>query len=180
MVADQIINHVVTLIGLGEIFFGVIDHVIGADRFHKIDIARAANSRDLRAERFRDLNRESTDAAGRAVDQNFLSGLNVSFVAQTLQCRQPGNGDRTRLFECDVAWFHHDGAIRLDADVIRHGPVFCAENFVAWLEVRYIFSNCFDDAGEVGAEARVLRLAHSTHWPHQPAAPDRVSVDRID
>ena len=31
MVADQIVDHVVMLIGLGEIFFGVIDHVIGAD-----------------------------------------------------------------------------------------------------------------------------------------------------
>ena len=45
MVADQIVDHVVTLIGLGKIFLGVIDHVISADRFHKIDIARAANSR---------------------------------------------------------------------------------------------------------------------------------------
>src|SRR4030095_711760 len=43
MIADQIVEHVVTLIGLGEIFLGVIDHVVGADRFYKIDIARAAN-----------------------------------------------------------------------------------------------------------------------------------------
>ena len=58
MVPNQIKDHVVTLIGLGKIFFRVINHVIGADRFHKIDIARAANSRDLGAERFRDLHRE--------------------------------------------------------------------------------------------------------------------------
>ena len=131
MVADQIVDHVVMLIGLGEIFFGVIDHVIGADRFHKIDIARAANSRDVCAERFRDLNRESANSSGCAVDQDFLSGLNVPFVAQTLQCRQRGNGDRTRLFECDVARFGNNRTLGLDANVVRHGPVLRAEDFVA-------------------------------------------------
>src|SRR5438105_11176451 len=85
MIADQIINHVVMLIRLRKIFPGVIDHVISADRFHQIDVARAANAGDLGAECFRDLDGKSADAARRAVDQNFLSGLNVSLVAETLQ-----------------------------------------------------------------------------------------------
>src|SRR4029453_16710933 len=123
MVANQVVDHVVMLIRLGEIFFGVIDYAIRSDRFHQIDISRAANSRDVCAERFRDLNRESANSSGCAVDQGLLSGLNVPFVAQTLQCRQPGNGDRTRLFECDVARFHHNGALGLDTNVIRHRAV---------------------------------------------------------
>ena len=70
-------------IALGEILFCVIDHVIGTERFDKIDIARAANTRYIRAERFRDLDRERADAARRAVDEDFLARLNFSFVAQT-------------------------------------------------------------------------------------------------
>src|SRR5258707_8210530 len=81
MVPDQIVDHVVTLIGLSKIFFCVIDNAIGADRFHKIDITRAADSSDLGAERFRDLDGERADAARRAVDQDLLSGLNSSLVA---------------------------------------------------------------------------------------------------
>src|SRR5438552_2725222 len=85
MVADQIIDHVVMLVSLRKIFLGVIDHMISADRFHKIDIVSAANAGHLCAERLGDLHRESADTARRAVDQNFLSGLNVSLVAKTLQ-----------------------------------------------------------------------------------------------
>src|SRR5207237_2554619 len=94
MVADQIIDHVVMLIRLRKIFPGVIDHVIGADRFHKIDIPRAADSSYFCAECFRDLDGKSADAARRAVDQNFLSGLAVSLVAETLS--RCDSGDRHR------------------------------------------------------------------------------------
>src|SRR5437868_14584826 len=99
MVADQIVDHVVTLIGLGKILLDVIDHVIGADRLHKIDIARAANTGDLSSERFRDLDRESADPPRGAVNQNFLSSLNVSFVTKTLQRRDSGDSNRAGLLE---------------------------------------------------------------------------------
>ena len=82
---------------LGEIFFGVINHVIGADRADKIDIARAANAGHFRAERFRDLHRESADAAGRTVHQDLLTGLNVTFVAETLQRGDGRDWNRSRL-----------------------------------------------------------------------------------
>src|SRR3989441_12642519 len=99
MVPDQIVDHVVTLIGLSKIFFCVIDNAIGTDRFHKIDIARAADSSHVCAESLRDLDGESANAARRAVDQNFLSGLNVPFVAQTLQRGDSGDSDRAGLLE---------------------------------------------------------------------------------
>src|SRR2546423_15583533 len=177
MVPDQIVDHVVTLIGLSKIFFCVIDHAIGADRFHKIDIARAANSGDLSAERLRDLDGESADAARRAVDQNFLSALNVSLVAKTLQCGEAGDRNRARLFECDVVWFHHGRPIRFHADVIRYRPVLRAKNFVAWLEVCDILSNCLDHTGEIGSEAGIFWLAHAADWAYQPSASDHVAID---
>jgi len=102
MVPDQIVDHVVTLIGLSKIFFCIIDNAIGADRFTRSTLARATDSSHVCAERLRDLDGESANATGCAVDQNLLPGLDVSFVAQTLQCREPGNCDRAGLFECDV------------------------------------------------------------------------------
>ena len=40
------------LVALGEILFGVIDDVIGAERLHKFEIPRAANAGYLCAEDF--------------------------------------------------------------------------------------------------------------------------------
>src|SRR5207248_416080 len=88
MVANVIENDVVTFAALGEILFGVIDDVIGTNGPDKIDIPCAANSRDLCAKSLGELHGEGPYASGRAVDQNFLSGLNLSF-AQALQRRKP-------------------------------------------------------------------------------------------
>src|SRR5438876_12438846 len=106
MVPDQIVDHVVTLIGLSKIFFCVINTTVGADRFHKIDTARAADCSHFYAERLRDLDSESANAARCAVGQNLLSGLNLPFVAPTLQCGEPGDCDWPRLLECNVGRFH--------------------------------------------------------------------------
>ncbi len=75
MVINVIKNYVVTLITFGEILFGVINDVICADGADKIDIAGAANSRDLSAERFGDLYGECPNTSGRAVDQDLLPRL---------------------------------------------------------------------------------------------------------
>ena len=50
MVSDKIEDQVVTLVALGEIFLGVIDHVVRADGSDKIDIPRAADAGDFGAE----------------------------------------------------------------------------------------------------------------------------------
>ena len=49
MISHIVEHHVVTFRALGEILFGVIDYVIGTERFDKIDIARAANAGHIRA-----------------------------------------------------------------------------------------------------------------------------------
>ena len=96
MVANVIENHVVALVALGEILFCVIDDVIGANRSDKIDIPRAANSRDLRAKRFADLHGKGSYTAGGTVDQHLLPGLNLS-LAQALQGSKSGPGERGSL-----------------------------------------------------------------------------------
>ena len=72
MIRDVVQNHVVLLLTFGEILFCVINDAIGAERSDKIDIPRAAHAGDVRAERFRDLDRERADAAGCAINQDFL------------------------------------------------------------------------------------------------------------
>ena len=83
MISHIIENHIVTFLALGEIFFGVIDYVVGAERADKIEIARAADAGHICAKGFCNLDCESAYAAGRAVDQNFLPCLNLSLLAQT-------------------------------------------------------------------------------------------------
>src|SRR5881409_3141552 len=101
MVVNVVEDHVVTLVALREIFFRVIDDVIGADRSDKIDIARAANRRNLRAKKFGDLNGERSDTSSRAVNENLLPGLNIS-LAQTLQRNESGQRQGGCLFKGDV------------------------------------------------------------------------------
>ena len=68
MISHIIEHHVVTFRALGEIFFGIIDDMIGTERFHKIDIPRAANAGHIRTQRFRDLDCKRANTAGRAVN----------------------------------------------------------------------------------------------------------------
>ena len=49
MIVYQIIDYVVTLLAFCVVLFCVIDHVIGAQRLHEIDIARATDAGDFRA-----------------------------------------------------------------------------------------------------------------------------------
>src|SRR5207245_11302536 len=114
----------------------------------------------------RDLDGESANAARRAVDQNFLPGLKSSFVAQPLQCGEPGNRNRAGLLKGDVRRLQNRGVISEDADVIGHGSSLRSENFVARFEVGYIFSNCFHDAGEVTAESGVLGFSQTGYRAH--------------
>src|SRR6266404_8399834 len=109
MVGNVIEDHVVTLVALGEIFIRVINDVIGADGSDKIDIPCAANSRDLCAKRFGDLHGECSYTSGRAVDQDLLSGLNLS-LAQALQRSKSGERDRSRLLKRHVRWLHDQGS----------------------------------------------------------------------
>src|SRR5947207_15881166 len=102
MVTNEIEDQVVTFGPIGEIFFGIINHVIGSDRADKLDVARAANAGHFRAERFRELHRESTNASGRPVHQALLTGMNVTFVAETLQRGDGRDSNRGRLLEWDV------------------------------------------------------------------------------
>src|SRR5438552_511390 len=161
MIADQIENEIVTLIRLGEIFFRVVDHVIGADRPNKIDIASAADAGHLSAICFRNLHRKRADTARSAVDQNFLPFLKFSVAAQALQRRNRRNRHRARFFESDVPRLEHNRPVVTNADVFRKRAGFRAKHFVTWFERGYVFADRFNSASEVSTRSRESRFAQS-------------------
>ena len=105
-----------------------------------------------------DLHGESTDAAGGAVDQHFLARNQLALVAQRLQRRDRCNGNRGGLFEAEPGGLQRD-PLFVGQRVLAEGPEADAEDFVARLELGDPGADGRDDAGEVRANPRVMRLA---------------------
>src|SRR4051794_17191234 len=147
MVPNEIENQVVALRTLGEVFLRVVYDVIGADGSNEIDISRAAHARDFSPKCLCYLHRECSDASGRAVHQNFLSGLNLSLVTKTLQRGNRRNRHSGRLLEGHIGWLAYDSSIGQHTNVFRKGSIPPTENFIASLEARDTFANGFNCAG---------------------------------
>ena len=148
--------------------------------FHQFDIARAADTGYFRAVVFRELHGECADAAGRAVDQDFLARFDLTFVAQALQRRECRNRHGRSLLEGHICRLGRDRAALADYDILRDGAVRTAEYFVARLETRDALTDGFDRAGEVDPDAHILRRAEAGREAHEiRRAAHRVPVDRI-
>src|SRR5215212_1271546 len=78
-------DQVIVLPILGEILPSVIYDMVCTYRAHHVHLARAAHTGYLGPERFGDLHGERTHTTGRAVDQNLLTLLDLSFIAKPLQ-----------------------------------------------------------------------------------------------
>jgi hypothetical protein len=57
-------HQVVALASPGEVLARVVEDLVGAELGRLLDVPCAADSRDFRAERLRDLDRERADATG--------------------------------------------------------------------------------------------------------------------
>jgi hypothetical protein len=57
-VAPDVEDHVVAMCAVGEVVAGVVDYVVCADRADRVDLGRAAHTRDLGSEALGDLHRE--------------------------------------------------------------------------------------------------------------------------
>ena len=71
----------------------------------------AGDGRHACAVGFGDLHRERAHAAGRAVDEYVLTALNLSQIAQPLEGREAGQGDRGRFVKCQIARFARGQAL---------------------------------------------------------------------
>ncbi len=95
----------------------------------------------------------------RAIDQDLLAGLNLSFVAKTLQSGDSRYGNRSRLLEGYVRGFERDRAIGQDAHILGQGSVFPTEHLIARFELRHILADRLDPPCEVLAPDVSLRCA---------------------
>ena len=91
------------MLTLGEVLPGVVDDAVRAERLDQVDVPRAADAGDLRSERLGDLHGERPDATGGAVDQDFLSRLNLPLVAKRLEGGDRRDWHGRSLFEGQVA-----------------------------------------------------------------------------
>src|SRR6266481_1731289 len=184
MIADVVENYVVAFsirgIRFREILLGVINDVIRADGADHVHISGAAYGGYVCAEGFGDLHSEGSDASGGAVDQDFLSRLNMPLVTKTLQrseCRyRYGRG----LFERDVLWF--DDECRLgSAKILGKGSFAQAEDGIAWFELGDVLADGFDLAGHINAGSFDFWFAQPEQYASDVrSAFHEVRVKRID
>src|ERR1700730_1990001 len=152
MVRNVVENYVVAFRAFGEILFRVIDDVIRAERSHKIDILRTADTGHIRAERLGDLHREGSHTSRRAVDQDLLTGLNFSLITKRLQSGDARDVDRSRLFKSDASGFQCDCALGAPTYKLGKGASSSTENIIAWFELSNILTDRFDRSGKVNAQ----------------------------
>jgi hypothetical protein len=62
---------------IGEVLRRVIDHVVGPERSHELDVGAAAHGVHVRAEVLRQLHGEYAEAARRSMDENPFARLHV-------------------------------------------------------------------------------------------------------
>src|SRR5436309_10358483 len=158
MVWNIVENYIVTLIALGEVFFGVINDVICAERSNQIDIPRAAHAGHICTERFRDLHGERADASRRTVNQDLLPRLNFSLVSKRLQRRDSSYIDRSRFLKREVRRFQRNCSVRAWTNVLGKGTSSSAEDIIAWFELGDVFAHVFNRAGKIDAQSCVLWL----------------------
>src|SRR4029450_2738282 len=106
-ILDVVEEQVVALLAFGEIFFRVVDDVIGTERARYLHVSRADDCCDFSVERLRDLERECSDPARCAVDQNFLGGGELP-GAQPLQRGWAPRGNGSGLLEGDASRLRGD------------------------------------------------------------------------
>src|SRR5574341_596354 len=104
-IQDQIILFSI----LGKVFPSVINDVVCAERAHKVQLAGVIYASYFSAIQFCKLDSKRTGPAARAINQNFLAWLDLTFFTNPLQ------GDHSRLrngccfLECQVGWFQCPG-----------------------------------------------------------------------
>ena len=96
-VAPDVENKVVAPVAVGDVGLRVVDHMIGAERAHHVDLLGARHAGNVRSEGLRDLHGKRPDAPRRSDDQHALSGLEAPAVAEGLQSGDGGDGTRGLL-----------------------------------------------------------------------------------
>jgi hypothetical protein len=158
---DNVKDQVILFSVLGEVFAGVIDDLVRAQRAQKIQLAGVIHRGYLRPVEFRKLHGKHAGAAAGAINQHPVARLNLPLVANPLQGDDGRLGNGRGLLEGQPGWFERHGCTP-NADIlgkpiaIAHG---FAKDFITRLKRLVVSANRFNLAGDVRAEYRAARFA---------------------
>ena len=124
--AQDVEDQVVGLSVLGEVLFGVIDDLIGAQRLHVFQPRGAADPGDFCAVVLRKLDCGRADSAGRAVDQHLLAGLDFA-PAQEAHRHDRAVGHGGGFCVAHVGRLHGQRAVFRHAQILGIGAHALAE-----------------------------------------------------
>jgi hypothetical protein len=157
------VDEIVGLAAFGEVFFGVIDDVVGPQRLHEIDIPGVADRGHLGADVFGELDRRRSDRAGGAVDQHLLpvGDLSGAEILEGVAGAFPG---WCGLLVPQVAWERGDHPVGRDGQVLgvgAEGGGVQPDDVIPDVEGRDVLADGDDLAGELVAEDWVLGPAQA-------------------
>src|SRR5580704_11011269 len=149
--ADRIEHGVAARHRAGEILRVVVDHLIGAEAAHIVDIRSAAGGDHASAEIFGELDGETGNTAGAALDQDGLAALKFQRVLDRIDRGQPGQRQRRGIdMRKPVRFLGDEG--RRDCDLFAIGAFLAgaehAEHRIADLEIRAVADGA-DHAGKI-------------------------------
>jgi hypothetical protein len=161
VLADCVEDDVVRLAVLGEVFLRVVDHPVGSQRCHELEVLRVAHRSDVGAEVLGQLNPCGADGPGRAVDEDRLPLPEIG-QSQAPQCIESPVADRRSLLEAHAGRLVRDSGALAHADELRVRPEpepTAAEDVVTDRELVDSCANCFDRTCQLAAEDSLLRSA---------------------
>lgn len=179
MVRHDVEDEVVALPTLGEVFLGVIDDVVCAERADHVNIPRATHPRHFRAERLGNLHRERTYATRRTVDQDSLARLHVSLVAQGLESHTRGHGNGRDLLKCEARRLRHE-VVLFSTRILGEGGFAPTVDLVTWSKLRYVLSDRLNRPGDIGASNTVPWFAQPVDHAHGSQASHDEAIGGID
>src|SRR5947209_8068855 len=178
-------NQIISLPILGEIFLCIVNDMVCPNRACHVHVPRAAHGSDFSPERFGNLHGERPHATRRAVNQNPLAWLNLSFIAKTLQ------GDECRLRDGCCFRKRYIGRFQ-DQSIFRNRDIFSKtakttldcipEDLITRLKLCDVSANHCNPPRYVSSKDPVFWLekpiAHQTH--QERFRSQKMPVTRID
>ncbi len=177
---------VIPLAGRQVVDLLVVDHVIGAERAHEVQLRGAADAGHLRAARFRDLDGERAHIPRCSNDQHLVARLERPAVTptQTLEREDRRVRQGGGVLERQVVWHQLEGLL-LRSDELREGALAVREQVredpVAGFEPGRPRPDGLDDAGDIDAHAGLPRGAQADDRAHETRPrTEAVEVGAVD
>src|SRR5918993_1634021 len=148
-------HRVAILDDLGEVGGAVVDHLIGAEAAHVVEVPRAAGADHTRADVLGELDSKGGDTPCPALDQDGLAALQLQRVLNCADRRETGQRHRRGIDMRQAGRLLADNG-RTDGELLTVGAVAAgledAEHLVADLEVAHAVTDGADVAREIPSQ----------------------------